>query len=135
MSDNFITQVEAEKLFEMEKISTDSKEYKFPFGAGRIEVKLSSLDKRELFHLDISRGRIDLKRIKYQNRARTTIILYRLDFSGAPHRNPDGEEVPCPHIHQYTEGYDDKWAYPITKDDFSDLDNYWSTLTRIHEEV
>ncbi|HEY7442131.1 MAG TPA: hypothetical protein VH701_06920 [Vicinamibacterales bacterium] len=26
---------------------------------------------------------------------------------GAPHRNPDDEEIPCPHLHLYREGYGD----------------------------
>ncbi len=29
---------------------------------------------------------------------------------------PDGEEVPCPHIHIFREGYDDKWAYPLERE-------------------
>jgi hypothetical protein len=50
----------------------------------------------------------------------------RLDLDGPPHRNPDGEEVPCPHLHVYREGYGDKWAatapieiYPNTGDLFA----------------
>jgi phosphoglucomutase/phosphomannomutase len=30
----------------------------------------------------------------------------------APHRNPDGTEVACPHLHVYREGHGDKWASP-----------------------
>ncbi len=36
----------------------------------------------------------------------------RLDLDGPPHRNPDGVEVPCPHLHVYREGFGDKWAMP-----------------------
>jgi hypothetical protein len=36
----------------------------------------------------------------------------RLDLNGPPHRNPDGEEIPCPHLHTYREGFSDKWAVP-----------------------
>ena len=50
----------------------------------------------------------------------------RLDLDGPPHRNPDGEEVACPHLHIYREGFGDKWAvaappnvYPNTTDLFS----------------
>ena len=57
---------------------------------------------------------------------RKAIVLMRLDIDGPPHRNPDGEEIPCPHLHVYREGYADKWAhaapagsYPNTQDLFS----------------
>ena len=36
---------------------------------------------------------------RYQNRARNVVVLLRLDFGGAPPRNPDGSELPCPHLH------------------------------------
>ncbi len=52
----------------------------------------------------------------------------RLDFGGAPHRNPDGEEVGSPHLHLYREGYGDKWACPVPPDHFSNLDDLWLTL-------
>lgn len=48
---------------------------------------------RENFLLDIRRGKIDLLKATNQNRARQTIVLVRLDLGGAPHRNPDGEEI------------------------------------------
>lgn len=51
-------------------------------------------------------------KMKYQLRARQTIVLARLDF-GAPHRNPDGKEIGVPHLHLYREGYGDKFAYPV----------------------
>ncbi|MFW9280162.1 DUF6978 family protein [Glaesserella parasuis] len=28
--------------------------------------------------------------------------MVRLDIEGPPHRNPDGEEIICPHIHLST---------------------------------
>jgi hypothetical protein len=79
------------------------------------------MDKREHFHLDVSRGRIDLLKGKYQNRSRQAIILVRLDFGGKPHRNPDDEEIACPHLHVYREGYGDKWAMPVPPDRFPDV--------------
>ena len=56
------------------------------------------------------------------------IILVRLDFGGPPHRNPDGEEIGCPHLHTYREGYGDKWAAEVPTDKFSDLSDLWTTL-------
>ncbi len=49
----------------------------------------------------------------YQNRARNVVVLFRLDLNGPPHRNPDGFEIECPHLHIYRENYGDKWAYPV----------------------
>lgn len=96
--------------------------------SGRIEVPLSDLDGREDFQLDVRRARIDLKKGTKQTRTRQTIILVRLDFGGAPHRNPDGEEVKSPHIHLYREGYGDKWAYPLPDKSFSNIEDFWLTL-------
>jgi hypothetical protein len=43
----------------------------------------------------------------------------RLDLDGRPHRNPDQTEVPCPHLHLYREGYDDRWAEPAGPPEFT----------------
>jgi hypothetical protein len=64
----------------------------------------------------------------YQNRARGVAILARLDFGGAPHRNPDDQEVPCPHLHLYREGYGDRWAVPLPAERFSDASDSWLLL-------
>jgi hypothetical protein len=62
--------------------------------------------------LDITRSDIKLTKSTHQNRARHAVILVRLDVDGPPHRNPDGVEIPCPHLHVYKEGFGDKWAVP-----------------------
>ncbi len=78
--------------------------------------------------LDLSRGRINLAKGKYQNRGRQVTVLVRLDFGGPPHRNPDGEEVGSPHLHLYREGFGDKWAKPVPKEQFLDLSDPRQTL-------
>ena len=95
---------------------------------GKITIPLVSVDRRERFFLDLHRGRIGLAKGTYQNRARQVVILARLDFGGAPHRNPDGSRVASPHLHLYREGYDDKWAFPVPSDRFSNLTDAWQTL-------
>ena len=92
MADLEITQSEAEALIAMEKHRASDDRYSFPLGGRSVSIPLQSVDKREQFLLDISRGRIDLGRGKYQNRARQVVVLVRLDFGGSPHRNPDGEK-------------------------------------------
>lgn len=102
--------------------------YDYPGTGGSLIVPLTSQDRREEFLLDIYRGRIDLLKGTYQNRARQVIVLVRLDFGGAPHRNPDGTEVPCPHLHLYRAGYGDKWAMPLPPDRFPNIGDLWQTL-------
>jgi hypothetical protein len=112
MADLEISQAEADALIAMEKHRADTKESFFPEEGGRLAIALTSTDKRENFMLDITRARIKLTKATYQNRARQAIILMRLDLDGPPHRNPDDQEIPCPHLHVYREGYGDKWAMP-----------------------
>jgi hypothetical protein len=128
MADINPTQDEADKLMAMEKRAIDQRQWIFPGPADRIVVPLTSTDKRETFILDVTRYQIKLTKATFQNRARVAIILYRLDIDGAPHRNPDGDEIPCPHLHVYREGYGDKWAIPAQIDKFPDTSDLFSTL-------
>lgn len=123
-----ITQSEADALIAMEKLRIDDTIWNYPGMGGAILIPLTSANKRENFMLDISRGRIDLLRGKYQNRARQTIVLVRLDFGGQPHRNPDDEEIQSPHLHIYREGFGDKWAFPVPAEHFPNITDLWQTL-------
>lgn len=93
MSDPDLTQAEADALIALAKHRLDATEWDYPDLGGAISIPLVSTDRREQFLLDLRRGRIDLARGTYQNRGRQVIVLVRLDFGGAPHRNPDGEEI------------------------------------------
>ncbi|MEW6263877.1 MAG: hypothetical protein AB1641_12450 [Thermodesulfobacteriota bacterium] len=128
MAEINLTQAEADALMAMEKHRVNNERHTFPFASGSLTIPLQSPDKREQFLLDISKGRIDLLKGKYQNRARQVVILVRLDFGGKPHRNPDDEEIPSPHLHLYREGYGDKWAFPAPADLFADPTDHWRTL-------
>ena len=129
MPDVNLTQAEANALIAMEKHRADDQPYDYPgMGGGSICVALTSLDKREDFLLDVSRGRIDLRKGTYQNRSRQIVVLVRLDFGGQPHRNPDDVEVASPHLHIYREGFGDKWAFPVPADRFSNIADLWQTL-------
>ena len=96
MADIDITQSEADALIQIEKRFVEDKDWTFPAAGQRIALELTSVDRRENFMLDVTRAQIKLTKATYQNRARQTIILLRLDLDGAPHRNPDGEEIPMP---------------------------------------
>ena len=123
-----LTQAQADALIKMEKNRISDRQYLFPMGGQSISVPLQSTDGREQFRLDISLGRIDIRKVKMQNRARQVVVLVRLDLGGPPHRNPDGEEIGTPHIHIFREGYGDKWAFLVPCDSFQELTDMWKTL-------
>jgi len=129
MADIDLTQGDADALIALAKIRGDEEERLFPQAGGSLVIPLTSEDRRENFLLDIHRGRIDLRKGTYQNRARQVVVLVRLDFGGPPHRNPDGQEVPCPHLHLFREGFADKWAIPVPIADFPNIGDLWSTFS------
>lgn len=128
MTEINLTQAEADALIDMEKHRMNDDPYDFPMGGQSLVLPMQSSDKREHFLLDLSRGRIDLRKVKMQTRGRQVIVLVRLDLGGPPHRNPDGEEISGPHLHVYREGYSDKWAIPLPSDRFRINDGMWTTL-------
>jgi hypothetical protein len=113
-----LPQPEADALLALPKHRASDDHHAYPM-QGNLILPLVSADGREFFHLDISRGRIDLAKGKYQTRARQVVVLARIDSAGPPHRNPDDVEVPCPHLHIYREGHGDKWAVPLPSEHFS----------------
>lgn len=116
-----LPQTLADALIAMAKRKTDDTEWRFPYTGGKSIIPLESLDGRESFFLDLYRGRINLAKNTFQNRARRSVILARLDVDGPPHRNPDDEEIPAPHLHIYRAGYGDKWAVTAPFDHFPNL--------------
>src|SRR5256885_11572225 len=128
MADMNLTQAEADALIAMEKHRVNEDRSDFPKGGQSLSLPLQSSDKREQFLLDLSRGRINLLKVKIQNRARQVVVLVRLDMGGAPHRNPDDEEIPVPHLHVYREGFGDKWAIPVPVDRFTKTTDVWATF-------
>lgn len=128
MADINLTQAEADALIALEKHRVSEDWYSFPALGGSLILPLQSHDRREQFLLDISQGRIDLFKVKMQNRARQVVVLVRLDLGGPPHRNPDGLEIPSPHLHIFCEGYGDKWAFPVPPDRFGKTSDVWQTL-------
>jgi hypothetical protein len=123
-----LTQAEADALIAMEKHRSNEERPDFPMNGESLQLPLQSPDRREQFLLDLSRGRIDLLKVKMQNRGRQVVVLVRLDLGGAPHRNPDDQEISSPHLHIYREGYGDKWAVPIPPDRFRDVASLWTTF-------
>lgn len=128
MTEIHISQTEATRLINIEKRAESSDAYTYPSLGGAINIPVLSIDLREKFIIDVSRGRVNLLKGTNQLRSHQVIVLVRLDFNGSPHRNPDGEEIACPHMHIYQEGYGDKWAYPLPDGVFSNLDDGLQTI-------
>jgi hypothetical protein len=127
--ETFVTQEEADRLLAMEKQRCDDEPCAYPSpGDDDLRIPLQSADRREEFILDIHRSSFELLKGTYQNRARNTVLLARLDFGGRPHRNPDDVEVPCPHLHIFKEGYGLAFAYPLDPAIFPQPDDRWELL-------
>ena len=122
-----LTQQEADSLLAMEKMRIDDQQHLFSGINSSLRIPLKSQDGREEFSLDIYRGKIELLKNTYQNRARNTIVLARLDIGGSPHRNPDGQEIGCPHLHLYKEEFGDKWAVTVPNN-FTNVSDAWQSL-------
>ena len=122
-----LTQADADALLAIEKVRRDDTRWDYS-GLGKMTLPLVSRDQHESFLLDIRRSRIKLAKGTFQNRARQLVILARLDFGGAPHRNPDGQEIASPHLHLYRDGFNDKWAVPVPLSAFPNLQDYWHTF-------
>lgn len=124
---NNLTQQEANSLLAMDKFYVGTEEFNFPTLGGNLRLPLFSSDDHEEFSLDITRGYIALEKNTFQTRARKAIILARLDLAGPPHRNPDDQEIACPHLHLYREGYGDKWAMPLPNE-LTNIDDIFDLL-------
>lgn len=122
-----LSQANADALIAMPKCRVDDKRWLFPSPTVRYAIDLTSPDQREKFVLDITGSRIKLSKVSLQNRGRIDVVLVRVDIDGAPHRNPDGQEIDCPHIHVYREGWGDKWAAPLPPS-FTVTTDLWTTL-------
>jgi Family of unknown function (DUF6978) len=108
-----LTQPEADQLMTMTKHFVRSPATITIAPGADDTYELAGPGERETFFLDVWRGTLRLSKLKFQNRARTVVVLARLDIDGAPHTNPDGQWLSGTHLHLFKEGYDDKWAYPV----------------------
>ncbi len=136
-----LTQSEADALAAMPKRKADEGIYDFPNGGEYLRIPIISEDGRESFLFDVNRGRIRLTKCTFQERYQDVFILLRLDVDGRPHGNPGdapapfaylepyhGQEIQCPHLHIYVEGYNDRWAIPVPVEAFPHSNDLFSTL-------
>ncbi len=122
-----LTQSEADALIAMRKSFASPIMISLPPGADQTH-ELIDTDERERFLLDLWRGTIRFSKLKFQTRARRVVVLVRLDIDGAPHTNPDGMGLGGTLLHLYREGYEDRWAYPLDSNRFSDPANIQQTF-------
>ena len=134
-----LSQEEANRLFNMEKIPENNSVYEFPLYGQILTIPILSSDRNEKFIFDIQRYTISISKIKFQTRVKKNIPLRRFEVDGSKHLNPEtenlpdrilipysGKEIPCPHIHIYYEDWDLKWALPsdiFFKSESSDMYN------------
>jgi len=111
-----LTQKEADMLLSLIKVLAENKPILFPIPGNSAHLEVFSTSSNDKFVIDINRkGQIKISKCTYQTRYKKSTILLRVDIDGPDHTNPDGEIVPCPHIHIYREGYEDRWAYALDK--------------------
>ena len=123
-----LTQAEADQLMAMAKhFVQPPAAISIPPGIDET-YELAGSSSREKFLLDIWRGTIRLSKLKLQNRVRVAIVLVRLDVDGAPHTNPDGQQLSGTHVHLFREGYEDKWAIPVDLGQFTLLTDPGTTF-------
>lgn len=110
-----LTQTEVDSLLQLIKTLLTAGPISFPSPGKHISLHAVSVVGNENFTIDVNRkgGSIKVTKCTYQTRYTNSQILLRLDVDGPDHRNPDGEVIPCPHLHIYREGYGDSIAYPL----------------------
>lgn len=110
-----LTQDEFERLHKLEKyLDVDSQGIIWPQRGKKLNISCFSKDNKEQFEININTSKIKIEKVTYQQLYIDKTILFRIDYDGPRHINPDGTFVECPHIHIYKEGWGDKWAYPLS---------------------
>lgn len=92
--------------------------------------KILMKNSHENLILDFYRGSIELRKFTINHRVRQSIVLFRYDEKGR-HTNPDGIYFDGPHIHLYKEGFDDKFAYPVTEIEVLPTDNMYTIFSKV----
>ena len=128
MADGNLAQNVADALLAMEKHRVHEDALIFPARGGRAEAELQSPNGRNKFRLYVGRGYAEYRNVSMHNRTGENVVLARLDIGGPTHRNPDDEEIPCPHLHLYSEVDGYKWAIPLPPERFTLASDPYRTL-------
>lgn len=80
---------------------------------------IKSIDGNEVFLLTVERNIIfELSKSKL-NTSYYKVPIFRVEYNGPPHRNPNGVAIGRNHVHIYRSGFGMSWAYPL--ETFSDF--------------
>lgn len=128
-----LTQPEFEHLIRLKKEFKEST----PIDLGPHPIEwhrdIISLESKDAFILDYRRASIEIKKFTYNTRFRTSIVLLRY-CSQVKHTNPPGTDEQSfagPHIHLYREGFDAKWAFPVSELGIKTADSHHEVLNKI----
>ena len=117
-----LTTDEAKRLIELTKISLIDVLSSPPNGES-VEFDVSSENTKDLFSINIYRGRINNKKYNYGARIkRNGIILLELHvYAGNIHINPNGEKITGSHWHYYTQEEGLRNAFPAKNVEAADF--------------
>ena len=127
-TDISISQELADALMQMGKFAVSGEEQRIPICGGVLNIPLFSIDRHEAFILDIRKSERKTIKCSLQNRARSTIVLARLDLHASPHTNPDGTRVGGNHLHLYSDKFGDKVANELPPQLLANGDGTYETL-------
>ena len=111
-----MTRDRAQELIQIMKLIIEKGSYYLPALGSQNEIKLRSASpQNDIFTVYINRSS------KVNPNKFTLLLRYpeenllRIDIAGPDHHNPDGEVIPCPHIHMRTKdtGRWDAYAYNL----------------------
>ena len=109
-----IPQREYDYLMSVEKVFSETDDIELGPAPIRWQRNINAIQSREAFILDFYRGSFELRKYTTNKRYRQTIIFLRYDSMGR-HTNPDGTTFDGPHVHLYREGFNDRFAFPVTE--------------------
>lgn len=127
-----LTQEEAERLLSMLKKSLI--EYlMLPQKGDKVEFDVCGDNKKDLFSINIFRGKINGNKINYNARIKSNgIMLLELHINATNrHINPDGTIITGSHWHIYKEGFGNRYAFPA--DDIEDNNFVQNTINFLDE--
>ena len=126
-----ITQAEFDFLMSEDK-SFDDLASPIQLGPAPIQWtrQINAVATKEVFLLDFYRGSFEISKYTVNKRYRQTVILLRYD-NGGRHTNPDGVLFEGAHVHLYREGYNDKFAFPVSEIGVDKSDSMDAVFTKI----
>jgi hypothetical protein len=92
--------------------------------------EIKATNSKNIYLLDFYRGSFELSRYTYNKRYRQSIILLRYD-NGGRHTNPDGVSFDGPHVHIFREGYNDKFAFPVSELNINETNSIDEVVTKL----